>query len=100
MAQHSGEMVMGDCEMNSRFNQEINVLALVKGHEQYVFLFNDDNRTEVLRQIGKFARNDELSFTWYDAAVMSQKIRSLAKANSESCGDSITKTHRISRRFE
>ena len=54
---------------------EINVLALVKGKERYVFLFDDDNRVETLRQIGRYAANPELSFTWYDAAVMSQKIR-------------------------
>lgn len=54
---------------------EINVLALVKGEERYVFLFDDDNRVETLRQIGRYAANPELSFTWYDAAVMSQKIR-------------------------
>ena len=59
-------------------SKEINVLALVKGNERYVFLFDDDNRTETLRQIGRYAANPELSFTWYDAAVMSQKIRQTA----------------------
>ncbi len=59
---------------------EINVLALVKGNERYVFLFDDDNRVEMLRQLGRFAANPELSFTWYDAAVMSQKIRETALA--------------------
>lgn len=54
---------------------EINVLALVKGNERYVFLFDDDNRVEMLRQFGRFAANPDLSFTWYDAAVMSQKVR-------------------------
>ena len=57
---------------------EINVLALVKGSEKYVFLFDDDNRVETLRQIGRYAMNPELSFTWYDAAVMSCKIRRAA----------------------
>jgi hypothetical protein len=57
---------------------EINVIALVKGSEKYVFLFDDDNRVETLRQIGRYAMNPELSFTWYDAAVMSQKIRQVA----------------------
>ena len=56
-------------------NNEVNVLALVKGDERYVFMFDDDNRTETLRLIGRYAANPELSFTWYDAAVMSQKIR-------------------------
>ena len=59
---------------------EINVLALVKGNERYVFLFDDDNRTETLRQIGRYAANPDLSFSWYDAAVMSQKIRQTAQA--------------------
>lgn len=58
---------------------DINVLALVKGDERYVFLYDDSNRTETLRQIGRYAANPELSFNWYDAAVMSQKIRQTAQ---------------------
>ena len=56
-------------------SQDINVLALVKGKERYVFLYNDQNRAETLRTLGRYASNPELSFTWYDAAVLSQKIR-------------------------
>lgn len=56
-------------------DQDINVLALVKGTERYVFLYNDQNRAETLRVLGRYASNPELSFTWYDAAVLSQKIR-------------------------
>ncbi|HBE90320.1 MAG: hypothetical protein A3G57_01395 [Candidatus Andersenbacteria bacterium RIFCSPLOWO2_12_FULL_45_8] len=59
------------------FQRDINVLALVKGKERYVFLFDDDNRVEALRVLGRFARNQDLSFTWYDAAVLSQKIRQI-----------------------
>jgi hypothetical protein len=55
--------------------QDINVLALVKGEERYVFLYSDENRAEVLRTLGRFASNPELSFTWYDAAVLSQRVR-------------------------
>ena len=56
-------------------SSEINVLALVKGGERYVFLYDDDNRSETLRQLGRYASNPDLSFTWYDAAVLSQKVR-------------------------
>ncbi|MBM4001159.1 MAG: hypothetical protein FJ297_16765 [Planctomycetes bacterium] len=56
-------------------SQDINVLALVKGSERYVFLFDDAHRAEALRTLGRFASNPDLSFTWYDAAVLSQKIR-------------------------
>lgn len=56
-------------------SQDINVLALVKGSERYVFLYDDSSRAETLRILGRYASNPELSFTWYDAAVLSQKIR-------------------------
>lgn len=56
-------------------SQDINVLALVKGQERYVFLYDDESRAETLRILGRYASNPELSFTWYDAAVLSQKIR-------------------------
>jgi len=55
--------------------QDVNVLALVKGKERYVFLYNEENRAETQRLLARFATNPELSFTWYDAAVLSQKIR-------------------------
>jgi len=53
----------------------ITTLALIKGDERYVFLFSDDKKAEVLRVIGRFACNPELSFSWMDAAVLSQKVR-------------------------
>jgi hypothetical protein len=54
---------------------DINVLALVKGKERYVFLYEDSQRAAALRALGRTAANSELSFTWYDAAVLSQKLR-------------------------
>ncbi len=59
-------------------SQDINVLALVKGNERYIFLYDDASRAEALRTLGRYASNPELSFTWYDAAVLSQKVRQSA----------------------
>jgi len=56
-------------------DSEINVLALVKGEERFIFLFDDRNRDETLRQLARFAANPELDFEWYDAAMLSRKIR-------------------------
>lgn len=56
-------------------DDDINVLALVKGKERYVFLYEDSQRAQALRTLGRFASNPELSFNWYDAAVLSQKLR-------------------------
>ncbi|MDR1480769.1 MAG: hypothetical protein LBJ00_17730 [Planctomycetaceae bacterium] len=71
------EKVIGGqiCKGDSPMGQDVNVLALVKGEERYVFLYNDTSRSETLRTLGRYASNPELSFTWYDAAVLSQKIR-------------------------
>lgn len=54
-------------------NQEVNVLALVKGEERYVFLYTGQNRDDVVEMFGRYASDPELSFTWRDAAVMTQK---------------------------
>lgn len=56
-------------------NREINVLALVKGDERYVFVYSEETRSETMRTLGRYASNPELSFSWYDAAVLSQKMR-------------------------
>lgn len=56
-------------------SRDINVLALIKGEERYIFLYDEKNKAETLRILGRYASNPELSFTWYDAAVLSQKIR-------------------------
>jgi hypothetical protein len=63
-------------------SQDINVLALVKGGERYIFLYDDDSRAEALRTLGRYASNPDLSFTWYDAAVLSQKIRQTPAAET------------------
>jgi hypothetical protein len=63
-------------------NEDINVLALVKGRERYIFLYEDSQRAEALRALGRFASNPELSFTWYDAAVLSQKVRQNAPSEA------------------
>jgi hypothetical protein len=66
---------------------EVSIVAIVKGEERYVFMFDDDSRAETLRMLGRYASNPELSFSWYDAAVLSQKIRQApASAGQELAG--------------
>ncbi|HZZ71786.1 MAG TPA: hypothetical protein VFE24_06005 [Pirellulales bacterium] len=77
--------------------QDINVLALVKGEERYVFLYDDASRSETLRTLGRFASNPDLSFTWYDAAVLSQKIRQTASPVKDSATPA---PHAPKRRFQ
>ncbi len=63
--------------------KEINVLAMIKGTERYVFFYDDENRVETLRTLGRYAADPELSFSWYDAAVMSKKIRDMASEHPD-----------------
>lgn len=65
-------------------SKDIHVLALVKGEERYLFLYNDATKAEVLRTLGRFASNVELSFNWYDAAVLGQKVRGPKKVAAPS----------------
>lgn len=58
--------------------QDINVLALVKGEERYVVLYDDARRSDALRLLGRWATDPQLSFDWFDAAALANKIR-LAK---------------------
>lgn len=57
----------------------MNVLALVKDSERYVFLYDDESADSLLQTLGRYASDKELSFTWYDAAVLSQKVRKLRR---------------------
>ncbi len=61
----------------------VNVLALVKDSERYVFLYDEESSGTLLRTLGQYASDRELSFSWYDAAVLSQKVRRLAREDQE-----------------
>ncbi len=44
-------------------SKEINVLAMVKGEERYIFLYDDEHRVETLRMLGRYAADPQLSFS-------------------------------------
>lgn len=56
----------------------MNVLALVKNEERYVFLYDDSSIDKLLQTLGQYASDPDLSFSWYDAAVLSQRVRKFA----------------------
>jgi hypothetical protein len=56
-------------------SKDVNVLALVKGEERFIFMYTDNNKSETLRTLGRFASDPEINFSWYDAAVLSQRLR-------------------------
>ena len=67
----------------SKVTEDIHLVALVKGSERYVFLFAHARWVELLRLVARYAANPDLSFSWYDAAVISQKVRSLTDEDGD-----------------
>ena len=61
----------------------INVLALVKDGERYVFLYDEESTSQVLQTLGRYAADPELNFSWYDAAVLSQRVRHLQQDSND-----------------
>ena len=53
----------------------VNSTGLAIGNERYVVVWRDGQKAAALRVIGEWAENPDLSFTWYHAAVLSQRIR-------------------------
>ncbi len=61
----------------------INVVALVKDAERYIFLYDNESAPALMQTLGRFAGDPELSFSWYDAAVLSQKVRRLSHETAD-----------------
>ena len=53
--------------------REVNVLALIKGDEQYVFVYDEASRATLLRHFQSQAADERLGLTWYDATVLTEK---------------------------
>lgn len=60
-------------------SQQMNIVALVKENERFIFLFDDESYPALFRRLGAFAVNPDLNFSWKDAAIVSAKARDLKK---------------------
>ena len=55
--------------------RELNVLALIKGNERYIYVYDDASRPDLLDAFRDHAAHPGLSFSWFDAAVLTEKAR-------------------------
>jgi hypothetical protein len=62
---------------------EFNVLALIKGGERYIFVYDDPSRQRLIDVFRDQAANPALSLTWFDAAVLTDKAREQARATPQ-----------------
>ncbi len=58
--------------------RDLNVLALVKGAERFVFVYDDDSRAEAIAVIRDQAADPAVSLNWFDAAVLTERARQQA----------------------
>jgi hypothetical protein len=59
--------------------RELNVLALIKGTDRYVFVYDDDSRDALIEAFQDQAADPGLSLNWFDASVLTQKAREQAR---------------------
>lgn len=54
---------------------ELNVLALYKGKERYIFVYDDVSRETLLSALRDAAADPNCSVNWFDAAVLTERAR-------------------------
>jgi hypothetical protein len=62
---------------------ELNVLALVKGSERYIFVYDDQSQDALVNVFRDQAADPRLSLSWFDATVLTRKALEQAESQPE-----------------
>ncbi len=54
---------------------DLNVLALIKGGERFVYVYDDASREAVIAALRDQAADPDASLNWFDAAVLTERAR-------------------------
>ena len=54
---------------------DLNVLALIKGEERFIFVYDDESRERLIASVRDKAADPGVSLNWFDAAVLAQRAR-------------------------
>ncbi|MGL6095847.1 MAG: hypothetical protein ACRC7O_08650, partial [Fimbriiglobus sp.] len=54
---------------------DLNVLALFKGQERFIFVYDDASRDDVIASVRDAAANPAVGLNWFDAAVLTERAR-------------------------
>jgi len=63
--------------------RELNVLALLKGNERYLFIYDDASRPMLIDTFRDQAADPRISLNWFDAAVLTDRAREQARQSRE-----------------
>jgi hypothetical protein len=58
--------------------QELSVLALIRGKERFLYVYDDASREMLVEAIRAQAADSTVSLTWFDAAVLTERARQQA----------------------
>lgn len=64
--------------MGPGVRHELSVLALIRGKERFVYVYDDESREELIEAIRAQAADPTVSLSWYDAAVLVERARQQA----------------------
>jgi hypothetical protein len=56
-------------------SRELNVLALFKGDERFIFVYDDDSRGALIDDLRHKAADPGVALNWFDAAVLTERVR-------------------------
>lgn len=59
-------------------SRELNVLALFKGEERFIFVYDDDSRSALIDELRHKAADPAVALNWFDAAVLTERVRHAA----------------------
>ncbi len=57
---------------------ELNVLALIKGDERFLFVYSDDSKDALIADIRDKAADPACALNWFDAAVLTERVKNPA----------------------
>jgi hypothetical protein len=57
------------------------LMAISRNGETFAVWYERNDPTSAMRMLGRWASDPELSFSWYEAALMSEQVRQLAIAD-------------------
>jgi hypothetical protein len=58
---------------------ELSVLALIRGNERFVYVYDDESFEGLIEAIRTQAADPGVSLSWYDAAVLAERARQQAQ---------------------
>ena len=54
---------------------DLSILALIRGKERFVYVYDDASREDLVEAIRAQAADPAVSLSWYDAAVLADRAR-------------------------